>query len=216
MNMSLLSSCRPKFEDDHTSFGWLRLAALLRHMCSTPNEAVAASPNSLWTSIFGEALSSSPGTRRRNKQINDLTPGGHHLSDKSAAWLARHQTKAQSRLERKVASKLERRPPKAGNAAGGCTSLIPIAVRGWPGRMPPQAQRGREPQVICFEMDVLAERYRESLWDRQLMTTARPGLIRAAGRLRERFLLCALVHAPVGEAVRSSRACPALRHPRLP
>ena len=55
--------------------------------------------------------------------------------------------------------------------------------------MPPLAERGSEPQVLAFELDVLAERFRASLFDKSLHTAARPGLIEAGQRLRERFLV---------------------------
>ena len=158
-----------------------------------------------WSQIFGDAFES-PNNRRRNKRITNLTPEGTHLAVDSAAWLARHQTKAQSRLERKCAARLVklRHAPKAGGS-GASTARperidsgigIPVAAP----RMPPLAERGTEPQVLAFELDVLAERFRESLFDKTLHTSARPGLIEAGKRLRERFLLCALSRAPAAEA----------------
>ncbi len=160
-----------------------------------------------WNGVFGEALSS-PGSRRRNKKLTSRTPTGTHMSNEAAAWLTRHQNKAQGRLERKVASRLAnlRRQPKAGDAGASPSSIVPLALRGWPGRMPPLATRGREPQVVVFDMDVLAERYRESLWSRQLTTSARPGLLAAGARLRERFLLCVLCRSPLTEATELVRA----------
>jgi len=156
-----------------------------------------------WNGVFGEALSS-PGTRRRNKKLLSRTPNGEHMTNAAAAWLSRHQNKAQGKLERKVASRLATRQPKAADA--GPSSIVPITLRSWPGRMPSQATRGREPQVVVFDMDVLAERYRESLWGTELMTSARPGLLAAAARLRERFLLCVLCRSPVPEAIELVRA----------
>jgi len=170
--------------------------------------ALNPSASTEWNGVFGEALDS-PGTKKRNKKLTTRTPTGMHLSDESSSWLQRHQNKAQGRLERKVATRLlaqGRRPPKAGDsdAAGG--SILPIALRGWPGRMPSMAARGKEPQVVVFDMDVLAERYHESLWGRQLTTSARAGLLTAGARLRERFLLCVLCRAPLGEATELVKA----------
>ena len=68
-------------------------------------------------------------------------------------------------------------------------------------RMPPKAERGTEPQVLLFELDVLVLRYRESLWDKEDLTAARPGLVEAFLRLRERFLLCAVARSPVPAAL---------------
>ena len=168
------------------------------------------SPSSVWSSVFGEALTEqfSPGQRRRNRKINDYTPSGMHLSDAATSWLSRHQNKVQNRLERKVASRLVhiRRRPKASHTDSARASLVPLPLRGWPGRMPPLACRGKEPQVVAFEVDVLAERYRESLWDRHLSTTARPGLVHAIAKLRERFLVCAVSRAPVAEAMELIKA----------
>ena len=76
-----------------------------------------ASPGTAFHKIFGEALGfTSPGSRRRtkkddpNKRLHALTPEGTHLDDESQAWLQRHQEKAQSRLERKVAARLAKAP----------------------------------------------------------------------------------------------------------
>ena len=161
------------------------------------------SPGSVWSAVFGEALAS-PGCRKRNKKLNDLTPSGEHLSDTSAAWLAKHQTKAQGRLERKVASRLVnlRRERKAGNGGDAAISgarIVPLPVRAWAGRRPSLVS-GKEPQVLAFDMDVLVERYRESIWEREVTTRARSGLIAALIGLRERFLLCAFCRALPKEA----------------
>ena len=102
--------------------------------------------------------------------------------------------------------RLHRGSQRDPTADAGPSSIVPITLRSWPGRMPSQATRGREPQVVVFDMDVLAERYRESLWGTELMTSARPGLLAAAARLRERFLLCVLCRSPVPEAIELVRA----------
>ena len=185
-----------------------------------------ASPGTAFHKIFGEALGfTSPGSRRRtkkddpNKRLHALTPEGTHLDDESQAWLQRHQEKAQSRLERKVAARLAKAPASArsttgssaapnsgaGSSAapnsGGNRAPLQCLLRSSASRMPPLTERGTEPQVLLFDMDVLAERYRQTLWDRSLCTTARPGLVEASKRLRERFLFCALSRTSSAEAL---------------
>ena len=160
----------------------------------------APSPGTGWQSVFGDAFS--PTARRRNKKLTQYTPDGNHLAAQS--WLARHQEKAQNKLERKVQTRLVklRHVPKPGDGGGsGAASALPLRIgnAACP-RMPPRAERGAEPQVLAFELDVLAERFRESLFDKHLCTSARPGLVEAGQRLRERFLLCALSRAPAHEA----------------
>jgi hypothetical protein len=163
-----------------------------------------ASVGTIWTSVFGEALTnvSSPGARRRNRKLHALTPEGTHLDVESTAWLTRHQEKAQTRLERKVERKMVhlRKPHKADGAATGNVGPLQCLVSGTE-RMPTYAERGSEPQVVAFELDALAERYRESLWERDLRTLARPGLVEAGKRMRERFLLCALSRAPAADTL---------------
>lgn len=159
---------------------------------------VPPSPASVWTQVFGEAFAS-PGNRRRNRKLHSFTPEKTHLSDASSEWLERHQCKAQNKLEKKQALK---RLPKAVDKITTETAADPpqSLIASGANRMPLHAERGMEPQVLAFELDVLAERYRESLWDRTECISARPGLIEAFRRLRERFLLCALSRAPTADA----------------
>ena len=132
------------------------------------------SPATAFQRIFGEALGfSSPGFRKNNKKLH-WTPGGEHLGQESLDWLQRHQEKAQTRLERKMAGKMKTvfvapsadapasaRGSSASVCAGNSTAsngilqqLLPLSI-GVP-RMPSLAERGSEPQVLIFEMNVLA------------------------------------------------------------
>ena len=172
------------------------------------------SPATNFQRLFGEALGySSPGFRRNNKSCTD--------SGRRAPWrglarvLQRHQEKVQSKLERKVAGKMRTiyAEPACGDAPASARSttgesstltngvLQQLASTGGVTRMPPLTERGTEPQVLIFEMDVLAERYRATLWDSSLCTVARPGLIEAGRQLRERFLLCAISRASKPDAL---------------
>ena len=127
----------------------------VRDECESPSMASlesTASAGTLWTSVFGEALTnvSSPGARRRNRKLHALTPEGTHLDVESSAWLSRHQEKAQSRLERKVERKMVqlRKPPKADGAATGNVGRLQCLVSGSQ-RMPSDAhdqQPGNSPQ----------------------------------------------------------------------
>lgn len=184
--------------------------------------ATQHSPATSFQRIFGEALGfSSPGFRKNNRRLH-WTPGGEHLGEESIDWLQRHQEKAQTRLERKMAAKTKTvyiapnadapASARGRSDAGGASSsaavsngvlqqLLPLGSSNSVPRMPPLAERGTEPQVLIFEMGVLVERYRATLWDSSLCTAARPGLIDAGRRLRERFLLCAISRAPEAEAV---------------
>ena len=77
---------------------------------------------------------------------------------------------------------------------------MPLVTGGWGGRMPPKAPPGVEPQVLVFELDTLAERYRTSLWGSEMVSTTRHGLVAGWGRLRERFLLVALTRTHPDDA----------------
>ena len=69
-----------------------------------PATGAAASPATLWSSVFGDALTgfASPGARRRNRKIFCVTPEGTNLSESSKSWLQKHQDKVQSRLDKKA------------------------------------------------------------------------------------------------------------------
>lgn len=183
-------------------------------VCVLPR-TMQLSPATNFQRLFGEALGySSPGFRRNNKKLH-WTPGGEHLGEDSREWLQRHQEKVQSKLERKVAGKMRTiyAEPACGDAPASARSttgesstltngvLQQLASTGGVTRMPPLTERGTEPQVLIFEMDVLAERYRATLWDSSLCTVARPGLIEAGRQLRERFLLCAISRASKPDAL---------------
>ena len=170
-----------------------------------PATGAAASPATLWSSVFGDALTgfASPGARRRNRKIFCVTPEGTNLSESSKSWLQKHQDKVQSRLDKKAERlrvQLLRQPKSDGVERSGAQTARPQQLVGAAApRMPPLAERGTEPQIVLFELEVLAERYRESLWDRHETTFARPGLVDAGHRLRERFLLCAVSRSSQAE-----------------
>ena len=177
-----------------------------------PPAPPAASPSTQWSNVYANALSSPDNAKRnrevalRNRKLTALTPEGTRLNATAQAWLARHQEKAQTKLEKRHASRLVQlrhlpKPPGAESASGAVTARPEsLAMRVPHARMPPLAERGTEPQVLAFDLDVLAERVRESLFEKAVSTAARPGLVEAGLRLRERFLLCALSRAPAPEA----------------
>ena len=105
------------------------------------NAATAASPATLWSSIFGDALTgiSSPGARRRNRKIFCVTPEGNNLSESSKTWLQKHQDKVQTRLDKKAERlrvQLLRQPKSDGVGSGSQTARPQQLLRPAGTRMP--------------------------------------------------------------------------------
>ena len=183
--------------------------ALTTAAATLPATAVSTAASAVvgdWARTIGEAISS-PGlkTLKRNKKLGLLTPGGNHLSEESACWLAHHQELSQQRLERRCARLVRLRQLPAPGAQSHSARAAPAAPRETPlvclcgnasnaVRRPPLAPRGAPSQVLLLELEgLLADRYPRSFWKGDSATSfGRSGLAAALQLMSRRFLLCAL------------------------
>ena len=123
----------------------------------------SAEPSSTWVATIGEALTS-PGkkTLKRNKKLGCLTPGGQHMSEESAVWLAHHQELSRQRLERRCARlvRLRQLPAPGKLSARGTAAPTPreqqplerLCGGEQQTRHPPLAPHDSAPQVLVLEV----------------------------------------------------------------
>ena len=148
----------------HERRGWLQLLVLL---------LVAAAACAPWSwHLAGGGESEMDETRRWvERLVSSIDDASQAPKDEYAEGPASARGSGGSSCARPPSAHAPRRLLRAGAAV----------------RMPPLAERGTEPQILLFELDVLASRYPESLWESSVRTSARPGLIEGGRRLHERF-----------------------------